>query len=85
MKWMKWITGWFDSATKSIGSLGVGLRAALGGSSPGGWASDHREETFHNTGFNYIAIHAIATEIAGGSSRFLHEMEIDLRSRRSRD
>ena len=67
MKWMKWITGWFDSATKSIGSLGVGLRAALGGSSPGGWASDHREETFHNTGFNYIAIHAIASQVAGAT------------------
>ena len=67
MKWMHWIAGWFGSATKSIGSLGVGLRAALGGGSPGGWASDHREETFHNTGFNYIAIHAIASQVAGAT------------------
>ncbi len=67
MKWMQWITGWFGSATKSIGSLGVGLRAALGGGSPGGWASDHREETAHNTGFNYIAIHAIASQVAGAT------------------
>ncbi len=67
MTWMKWITGWFDSATKSIGSLGVGLRASLGGGSPGGWASDHREETAHNTGFNYIAIHAIASQVAGAT------------------
>ncbi len=67
MKWMQWIAGWFGSATKSIGSLGVGLRAALGSGSPGGWASDHREETFHNTGFNYIAIHAIASQVAGAT------------------
>ena len=67
MKWMKWITGWFGSTTKSLGSLGVGLRAALGGGSPGGWASDHREETAHNTGFNYIAIHAIASQVAGAT------------------
>ena len=67
MKWMQWIAGWFGNATKSIGSLGVGLRAALGGGSPGGWASDHREETFHNTGFNYIAIHAIASQVAGAT------------------
>ena len=67
MKWMQWISGWFGSATKSIGSLGVGLRAALGGGSPGGWASDHREETAHNTGFNYIAIHAIASQVAGAT------------------
>jgi Phage portal protein len=67
MKWMRWFAGLFGSASKSIGSLGVGLRAALGGGSPGGWASDHREETLHNTGFNYIAIHAIASQVAGAT------------------
>ena len=66
MKWTEWIRGWFrgQTQTKSLGGLGVGLRGALGGSAPGGWASDHREETAHNTGFNYIAIHAIASQIA---------------------
>jgi hypothetical protein len=47
--------------------LGVGLRVALSGGAPGGWASDHREETAHNTGFNYIAIHAIAAQAAGAT------------------
>ena len=50
-----------------MGSLGVGLRAALSGGAPGGWASDHREETAHNTGFNYIAVHAIASQVAGAT------------------
>ena len=67
MKWIRWISGWFGSATKSAGSLGVGLRGALGSGAPGGWASDHREETAHNTGFNYIAIHAIASQVAGAT------------------
>ena len=64
MKWTEWIRGWFRNQTKSLGGLGVGLRSALGGIAAGGWASDHREETAHNTGFNYIAIHAIASQIA---------------------
>lgn len=67
MKWMQWIASWFGKTTKSQGSLGIGLRAALSGTAPGGWASDHREETAHNTGFNYIAIHAIAAQVAGAT------------------
>lgn len=64
---MSRFTNWMFGSRKSISSLGVGLRAALGGSGPGGWASDHREETAHNTGFNYIAIHAIASQVAGAT------------------
>lgn len=67
MKWLAWITNVFGGANKSLGPLGIGLRSALGGGSPGGWASDHREETAHNTGFNYIAIHAIAAQVAGAT------------------
>lgn len=67
MKWMQWIAKWFGAVRKSTPPLGIGLRAALGGGAPGGWASDHREETAHNTGFNYIAIHAIAAQVAGAS------------------
>ena len=67
MKWMRWFARWFGGSTKSIGALGVGLRAALSGGAPGGWASDHREETAHNTGFNYVAIHAIASQVAGAT------------------
>lgn len=67
MKWLNWISGLFGRTMKSQGSLGVGLRVALSGGAPGGWASDHREETAHNTGFNYIAIHAIASQVAGAT------------------
>ncbi|WP_397568440.1 phage portal protein [Schlesneria sp. T3-172] len=67
MKWMRWITGLFGSSSKSATPLGVGLRTLLNGSVPGGWASDHREETAHNTGFNYIAIHAIASQVASAT------------------
>jgi hypothetical protein len=67
MKLLRWIRQLFGSRSKSRGSLGIGLRAALSGSAPGGWASDHREETAHFTGFNYIAIHAIALQVAGAT------------------
>ena len=67
MKLLQWIAGWFGGARKSTGTSGIGLRAALNGGAPGGWASDHREETAHNTGFNYIAIHAIASQVAGAT------------------
>lgn len=67
MKWMQWIANWFGGRTKSLGTLGIGLRAALSGGAPGGWASDHREETAHNTCFNYVAIHAIASQVAGAT------------------
>lgn len=67
MKWLTWISNVFGGTTKSRGPLGIGLRSVLGGGSPGGWASDHREETAHNTGFNYIAIHAIAAQVAGAT------------------
>ncbi len=50
-----------------MNSLGVGLRTALSGRAAGGWASDHCEETVHNTGFNYVAIHAIAAQVAGAT------------------
>jgi GNAT superfamily N-acetyltransferase len=67
MKFIRWITRWLGGSSKSLGTLGIGLRAALSGGAPGGWASDHREETVHNTGFNYIAIHAIAAQVAGAT------------------
>ncbi|WP_010588281.1 phage portal protein [Schlesneria paludicola] len=67
MSLMNWFARWTRRTSKSLGSLGVGVRAALGGASPGGWASDHREETAHYTGFNYVAIHAIAAQVAGAT------------------
>jgi phage portal protein BeeE len=67
MSWIGRIARWWNGTAKSISPLGVGLRAALSGASPGGWASDHREETTHNTSFNYIAIHAIASQVAGAT------------------
>lgn len=67
MKWIERITRWLRGSGKSRGPMGPGLRAAISGGMPGGWASDHREETAHNTGFNYIAIHAIASQVAGAT------------------
>ena len=67
MNWMRWISGLFGKSSMSAGSLGIGLRTALNGGVPGGWASDHHEETAHNSGFNYIAIHAIASQVASAS------------------
>lgn len=67
MKWTEWFASWFGTTTKSTGSLGIGLRSALSGTAPGSWASDHREETAHNTGFNYIAVHAIAAQVAAAT------------------
>src|SRR5579863_6752175 len=43
---------------RSARSFIVGLRYALGQGHPGAWASDHREETQHVTGWNYVAIKA---------------------------
>lgn len=44
---------------------GIGtLRTALQQGQPGYWASDHREESQHYTGWNYIAITAIARQAA---------------------
>lgn len=67
MNWMQRLANWFGGTKKSRDSVGIGLRAVLSGGVPGGWASDHREETSHNTGFNYIAIHAIAAQVGGAT------------------
>lgn len=79
MKWMARFTEWMFGTRKSINGLGVGLRAALSGAGPGGWASDHREETAHNSGFNYIAIHAIASQVAGATVTAFADGEHQLR------
>ena len=44
--------------------VGVGVRWALSSGTPGGWATDHREEAAHVTGWNYVAIRAIAIQAA---------------------
>lgn len=51
------------TATKAFGVAG-GIRSALQGRNAGGWASDHRAETLKDTGWNYIAVHAIASAAA---------------------
>lgn len=43
------------------------IRSALRSSVPGGWASDHYEETLHFTGWNYIAGHATALQCAAAT------------------
>ena len=62
---MNWFQKFFLSPTKSVTkSITVGVRAMLGGGLAGSWATDHREEVNHFTGFNYVAIHAIANQVA---------------------
>lgn len=55
---------WFSGASKSVTKgLGVGtLRRALSQGNPGGWASNHRAETDHFTGWNYVAARAVALQ-----------------------
>ncbi len=47
---------------RSPRSLIVGLRGALSPGLPGCWASDHREEIQHVTGWNYVAVKAKAVQ-----------------------
>lgn len=46
-------------------AVGTSLRGALSADQPGAWASDHRKESEKFTGWNYIAIRAIALQGAG--------------------
>ena len=50
--------------TTSGGRIGVGVRYALSQGQPGQWATDHREEGAHFTGWNYVAIRSISTQAA---------------------
>lgn len=81
---MNWFTSWFTkSSVKAVSaakSLVVATRAMLGGAFAGGWASDHREEAKHFTGFNYVAIHAISSQVAGATvSAFVDSEHTDKR------
>ena len=40
------------------------IRAVLSGGTPGYWASNHLEEVNHYTGWNYVAVHAMAKQLA---------------------
>ena len=51
------------AALQSRGA-GMALRFALSQGQPGSWASDHREEAAHFTGWNYVAINAVAKQAA---------------------
>lgn len=59
------------STTKSIGYSS--LRAALRQGQPGGWATDHRAETDHYVGWNYVAIRALALQAARASVYVFHD------------
>lgn len=50
-----------QAVRKSIGASG-GMRFALSQGKPGAWASDHREEAAHFTGWTYVAINAVAKQ-----------------------
>lgn len=45
-------------------TFGTGLRGALRQGQAGGWASDHVAESEHYTGWNYVAIRALALQAA---------------------
>lgn len=57
--------GWFKRGFQKAATFGQALRAGLGGSTPGAWASDHRTEAQKFTGWNYTAIHALGKQCAG--------------------
>lgn len=81
---MRWISGLLSKSPKSAGPLGVGLKTVLRGGVPGGWASDHREEAAHNSGFNYIAIHAIASQVAAATVTVFADGEFQTQRRSHR-
>lgn len=56
-----------SKSTKKSGLMGA-VRAVIGGAYAGGWASDHREESKQFTGFNYLAVHAIANQVASATT-----------------
>ena len=68
---MNWFTRFIGKTFGAVSSVKKSLmgavRAGLGGAFSGAWATDHREEAKHFTGFNYIAIHAIACQIASAT------------------
>ncbi len=58
----------FENNIESITKSYYGrVRAALSMGVPGGWASDHYEETLHFSGWNYVAGNAIALQCAGAT------------------
>lgn len=57
MSWTKW---WNRLLGKS--RMHVALRGILRPGQPGAWSSDHRAESQHFTGWNYVAIRAIALQ-----------------------
>lgn len=56
---------------KSIGAgkAGVSIRTALASNQPGAWATDHRAETEHFTGWNYVLIQLLAQQVAQADCR----------------
>jgi len=55
--------GMFNYAAKQRRRITYALRRALSQGLPGQWASDHREEADHFTGWTYVAIHAVAKQL----------------------
>ena len=75
-----WIAKKFTAAK---GGFIVGLRYAIHVGHPGAWASDHREETQHITGWNYVAIRAKCLQAAQASvSVYLDEDAVAAKNRR---
>ena len=61
---LQWLKNLFHGRPKS---LSVAIRGALAHGQPGAWASNHRLEAEKFTGWNYVAIHALAMQAAQAS------------------
>ena len=68
--WVKTIPRMFKSKR-----LSVSLRNALSQGQPGAWASDHLAESEHFTGWNYVAIRAIAQQAAQANVSVLRQLD----------
>src|ERR1700685_2647189 len=75
-RFMNRAAGWIAKKfTAAKGGFIVGLRYAIQVGHPGAWASDHREETEHITGWNYVAIRAKCLQAAQASVSVYHDAD----------
>lgn len=82
--------GWFDflkprqSQLDAVmkNQIAVGMRQMLGGALAGSWATDHREEVNHYTGFNHVVISAIADQCAAADVKIYIDKDNESGSRR---
>lgn len=59
-----WFSGWWKSSAKSLRGGSTAIASFMLGT-PGSWSSNHAVEAEKFTGWNYIAVHAIASQAMG--------------------